>query len=40
MIELHLEFLTQNGQKQFAVLPDDEFLKITEYKLRSKLILR
>ncbi|ALB39729.1 MULTISPECIES: hypothetical protein [Nostocales] len=30
MIELHPEFLTKNGQKQFAVLPYEEFLKITE----------
>ena len=30
MIELHPEFLTKNGQKQFAVLPYEEFLKIQE----------
>lgn len=30
MIELHPEFLTKNGQKQFAVLPYEEFLKIKE----------
>ena len=30
MIELQPEFLTKNGQKQFAVLPYEEFLKITE----------
>ncbi|MFN6034963.1 MAG: type II toxin-antitoxin system Phd/YefM family antitoxin [Dolichospermum sp.] len=30
MIELHPEFLTKNGEKQFAVLPDEEFLKIQE----------
>ncbi|MBO1052553.1 type II toxin-antitoxin system Phd/YefM family antitoxin [Dolichospermum sp. UHCC 0684] len=30
MIELNSEFLTKNGQKQFAVLPYEEFLKITE----------
>ena len=30
MIELHPEFLTKNGQKQFAVLPYEEFLKIEE----------
>ncbi|ALF52186.1 Phd_YefM [Nostoc piscinale CENA21] len=30
MIELHPEFLTKNGQKQFAVLPYDEFLKVQE----------
>jgi hypothetical protein len=28
MIELHPEFLTKDGQKQFAVLPYEEFLKI------------
>lgn len=30
MIELHPEFLTENGQKEFAVLPYEEFLKIQE----------
>lgn len=30
MIELHPEFLTKDGQKQFAVLPYEEFLKIQE----------
>ncbi|AFZ25003.1 Phd_YefM [Cylindrospermum stagnale PCC 7417] len=30
MIELHPEFLTKNGQKEFAVLPYEEFLKIKE----------
>lgn len=30
MIELHPEFLTKNGQKEFAVLPDEEFLIIKE----------
>jgi hypothetical protein len=30
MIELHPEFLTKNGEKQFAVLPYEEFLKIQE----------
>jgi hypothetical protein len=30
MIGLHPELLTKNGQKQFAVLPDEEFLKIQE----------
>jgi hypothetical protein len=30
MIELHPEFLTKNGEKQFAVLPYEEFLKIKE----------
>lgn len=30
MIELHAEFLTKDGQKQFAVLPYEEFLKIQE----------
>ncbi|MBD2344585.1 type II toxin-antitoxin system Phd/YefM family antitoxin [Anabaena subtropica] len=30
MIELHPEFLTKNGQKEFAVLPYEEFLKVQE----------
>ncbi len=30
MIELHPEFLTKNGQKEFAVLPYEEFLKIKD----------
>ncbi|MBD2501312.1 type II toxin-antitoxin system Phd/YefM family antitoxin [Anabaena azotica] len=30
MIELHPEFLTKNGQKQFAILPYEEFLKVQE----------
>ncbi|MBD2449068.1 type II toxin-antitoxin system Phd/YefM family antitoxin [Nostoc sp. FACHB-152] len=30
MIELHPEFLTKDGQKQFAVLPYEEFLQIQE----------
>lgn len=30
MIELHPEFITKNGQKEFAVLPYEEFLKIQE----------
>ncbi|MEA5514860.1 type II toxin-antitoxin system Phd/YefM family antitoxin [Nodularia sp. UHCC 0506] len=30
MIELHPEFLTKNSEKQFAVLPYEEFLKIKE----------
>jgi hypothetical protein len=30
MIELHPEFLSKNGQKEFAVLPYDEFLRIQE----------
>ncbi|MCM0588899.1 MAG: type II toxin-antitoxin system Phd/YefM family antitoxin [Gloeotrichia echinulata DVL01] len=30
MIELHPEFLTKNGQKEFAVLSYEEFLKIQE----------
>jgi hypothetical protein len=30
MIELHPEFLTKNGQRQFAVLPYEEFLKVQE----------
>jgi len=28
MIELHLQFLTKNGEKEFAVLPYEEFIKI------------
>ncbi|QYX33049.1 type II toxin-antitoxin system Phd/YefM family antitoxin [Sphaerospermopsis torques-reginae] len=31
MIELHPEFLTKNGEKQFAVLPYEEFLIIKEF---------
>ena len=27
MIELHPEFLIKNGEKQFAVLPYEEFLE-------------
>jgi hypothetical protein len=30
MLELHPEFLSKNGQKEFAVLPYEEFLKIQE----------
>lgn len=30
MLELHPEFLTKNGEKEFAVLPYEEFLKIQE----------
>ena len=30
MIELHPEFLTENGEKKFAVLPYQEYLKIQE----------
>jgi hypothetical protein len=30
LIELHPEFLTKNGQKEFAILPYEEFLKIQE----------
>jgi PHD/YefM family antitoxin component YafN of YafNO toxin-antitoxin module len=30
MIELHPEFITKNGQKEFAVLPYQEFLKLQE----------
>jgi len=30
MIELHPEILTKNGRKEFAVLPYEEFLAITE----------
>ncbi len=28
MIELHPEFISKNGQKEFAVLPNEEFLQI------------
>lgn len=31
MIELHPEFLTKDGQKQFAVLPYEEFLALQEF---------
>ncbi|MEA5580324.1 type II toxin-antitoxin system Phd/YefM family antitoxin [Nodularia harveyana UHCC-0300] len=30
MIDLHPEFLIKNGEKQFAVLPYEEFLKVKE----------
>ena len=30
MIELHPEILTKNGRKEFAVLPYDEFVAVTE----------
>jgi PHD/YefM family antitoxin component YafN of YafNO toxin-antitoxin module len=30
MIELHPEFISKNGQKEFAVLPYEEFLQIQE----------
>ena len=30
MIELHPEFLTKNGNKEFAVLPYEEFIMIQE----------
>jgi len=30
MIELHPEFITKNGNKEFAVLPYEEFVKIQE----------
>jgi PHD/YefM family antitoxin component YafN of YafNO toxin-antitoxin module len=30
MIELHPEFITKNGRKEFAVLPYEEFLKLQE----------
>ncbi len=30
MIKLHPEFITKNGNKEFAVLPYEEFLKIQE----------
>jgi PHD/YefM family antitoxin component YafN of YafNO toxin-antitoxin module len=30
MINLHPEFLTKNGQKEFAVLPYEEFIMIQE----------
>ena len=30
MIKLHPEFLTKNGNREFAVLPYEEFLKIQE----------
>ncbi|MDJ0508669.1 MAG: type II toxin-antitoxin system Phd/YefM family antitoxin [Crocosphaera sp.] len=30
MIELHPEFLTKNGKKEFAILSYEEFLKIQE----------
>jgi PHD/YefM family antitoxin component YafN of YafNO toxin-antitoxin module len=30
MMELHPEFITKNGQKEFVVLPYEEFLKIKD----------
>jgi len=30
MLELHPEFLVKNGEKQFAVLPYEEFLALQE----------
>lgn len=30
MIELHPEFISKNGQKEFAVLPYEEFIKLQE----------
>ncbi|MGY6528855.1 MAG: type II toxin-antitoxin system Phd/YefM family antitoxin [Cyanobacterium sp.] len=30
MIQLHPEFITKNGNKEFAVLPYEEFTKIQE----------
>ncbi len=30
MIELHPEFLTKDGKKEFAVIPYEEFLEIQE----------
>lgn len=30
MIQLHPEFLSKNGNKEFAVLPYEEFVKIKE----------
>ena len=30
MINLHPEFLTKNGQKEFAVIPYEEFVKLQE----------
>lgn len=30
MLNLHPEFLTKNGQKEFAVLPYEEFMEIQE----------
>lgn len=31
MIELHPEFITKNGQKEFAVLPYEEYLALQEF---------
>lgn len=30
MIDLHPEFLTKNGQREFAVIPYEEFIKVQE----------
>ena len=31
MIDLNPEFLTKNGQKEFAVIPYEEFIKLQEF---------
>ncbi len=38
MIELHPEFLTKNGKKEFAVLPYEEFMKIQELLEKTQII--
>lgn len=38
MIELHPEFLTKNGKKEFAVLPYEEFLKVQELLEETQII--
>ncbi|MEL6581146.1 MAG: type II toxin-antitoxin system Phd/YefM family antitoxin [Cyanobacteria bacterium J06621_12] len=30
MIELHPEFISKNGQKEFAVIPYEEFIRLQE----------
>ncbi|WP_198648745.1 hypothetical protein [Cyanothece sp. BG0011] len=38
MIKLHPEFLTKNGQKEFAVLPYEEFLQVQELLEKIQII--
>ena len=39
MIKLHPEFLTKDGQRQFAVLPYDEFLAVQERLADAEVLL-
>ncbi|MDJ0729642.1 MAG: hypothetical protein QNJ33_06575 [Crocosphaera sp.] len=38
MIKLHIEFLTKNGKREFAILPYDEFLQIQELLEETPII--